>query len=103
MCAHLKALGLHVYFAATKKSYLGNSKHKNANAQTLKALRKSLSKEYLNIVFHCDSAFTVWNILTSPELQTSINDEEKSSGEESDQYCFIVQGMTPLRYIQILN
>ena len=27
MSAYLKALGLHVFLAATKKSYLGNSKH----------------------------------------------------------------------------
>ena len=37
MCAHLKILGLHVYLAATKESYLGNSKHKKANAQALEA------------------------------------------------------------------
>ena len=65
--------------------------HIEANAQSLKALRASLSKEYLNMVSHCDSAFAVWNILTSPELQTQIN-EEKSSEEESDQRCFMVQG-----------
>ena len=90
MSWHLKALGYNVYKAITKESYLGNSKHKKANAQALKALRKSLSKEYLNMVSHCDSAFAVWNILTSPELQMQINKEEKSSGEESDQYCFMV-------------
>jgi len=32
MSFHLKALGLHVYLTATKKSYLGNSKHIDANA-----------------------------------------------------------------------
>ena len=91
MCAHLKALGLHVYLVAIKKSYLGNSKHKKANAQDLKALKKSLSKEYLNIISHCGSAFAMWNILTSPELQTPINEKEKSSREESDQRYFTVQ------------
>ena len=35
------------------------------------------------MISHCDSAFAVWNILTSPKL---------SSGEESDQHCFMVQG-----------
>ena len=29
--------------------------------------------------------------LTSPELQTQINEEEKSSGGESEQRCFMVQ------------
>jgi len=44
------------------------------------------------MVSHCVSAFAVWNILTSPELQTQINEEETSSGEESDQRCFMVKG-----------
>ena len=32
MSAYLKALELHVYLATTKKSYLGNDKHIEANA-----------------------------------------------------------------------
>ena len=31
MSAYLKALGLHVYLTATKKSYLENDKHLEAN------------------------------------------------------------------------
>ena len=38
MSMYLKILGLHVFLAATKKSYLGNSKHIEANAQALEAL-----------------------------------------------------------------
>ena len=72
MSWHLKVIGWQVYFAVTKESFLGNSKYKKANAQALEALRKSLSKEYLDMVSHCNSAFAVWNILTSPELQTQI-------------------------------
>ena len=34
----------------------------------------------------------MWNILTSPELQTQINKKGKSSRDESDQRCFMVQG-----------
>ena len=68
MCMYLKTLGLHVFLAATKKSYLGNSKHIEANVQALVALRSTLSKEYLCLVSHCDSAFAVWNTLTSSEL-----------------------------------
>ena len=52
MSMYLKILGMHVYLAATKKSYLGNSKHIEANALAIEALRKSLSKEYLNMVSH---------------------------------------------------
>ena len=65
MSVHLKTLGLHVYLAATKKSYLGNSKHIEANAQALVALRNTLTKDYLYIASHCDSIFAVWNTLTS--------------------------------------
>ena len=37
MC--LKTLEMHDYLAATKKSYFDNSKHIEANAQALEALR----------------------------------------------------------------
>ena len=68
MSAYLKILGMHVYLTTTKKFYLGNNKHIEANAQVLEALRRTLSKDYLSIVSHCDSAFAVWNTLTSPAL-----------------------------------
>ena len=90
MNAYLKTLDLHVYLAATKKSYLGNSKHIEANVQALEALRRTLNKEYFSIVSHCDSAFTVWNTLTSPKLQTLKYLKEKSSGKEFDQACYMV-------------
>ena len=72
---HLKAIGRKVYLAITKESYLSNSKHIEANALALKTLRASLSKEYLHVFSHYDSAFAVWNILTSPELRTLINNK----------------------------
>ena len=96
MSMYLKTLGLHVFLAATKKSYLGNSKHIEANAQALTALRSILNKEYLCIVSHSDSAFAVCNILTSPKLQTP-NIMEKESSGESEQACTWSKGMTPLR------
>ena len=92
MSWHLKAIGWKVYLAITKESYLRNRKHIEANAQALEALRKSLSKEYLNMISHCDSAFAVWNIFTPPKLQLSNQEEKESSGEESNQHCFMVQG-----------
>ena len=49
---YLKTLGLHVFLAATKKSYLDNCKHIEANAQALMALRSTLNKEYLCMVSH---------------------------------------------------
>ena len=59
MSMYIKTLGMHVYLAAIKKSYHDNSKHIEANAQALEELRSTLSKEYLCIVSHCDSAFAV--------------------------------------------
>jgi len=44
MSAYLKALGLHVYLATTKKSYVSNDKYLGANAQALKALKQHLAK-----------------------------------------------------------
>jgi len=88
---YLKTLGMHVYLTAIKKSYLGNSKHIKANAQALEALRCTLTKEYLSMISHCDSVFAVWNTLTSHTLQMTKYVEEESSGDESDQHCYIVQ------------
>ena len=45
--AYLKALNLHVYLATTKKFYLGNYKHIEANTQALDALKHTLSKEHI--------------------------------------------------------
>jgi len=45
MSAYLKALGLHVYLATTKKSYIDNDKYLEANAQAIDALKYTLSKE----------------------------------------------------------
>jgi len=90
MNAYLKILGLHVYLVTTKKTYFDNAKYIEANAQALDTLKYSLSKEYLAMISHCDSAFAMWNTLTSPKLQT-INIVEKESSEEgSDQACFMV-------------
>jgi len=55
MSAYLKALGLHVYLATTKKTYFGNAKYIEVNVQALDALKHTLSKDYLSIVSHCDS------------------------------------------------
>jgi len=67
MNAYLKALGLHVYLVTTKKSYFDNDKHIEANAQAMEALRHILRKEHLCLISNRDSAFAVWNTLTSPK------------------------------------
>ena len=63
--AYLKNLGLYVYLA--KKSYIGNDKYLEANTQAIDALKHTLSKEHISLISHCDSAFAVWNTLTSPK------------------------------------
>ena len=103
MFMYLKTLGLHVFLPATKKSYLGNSKHVEANAQALEALRSTLNKEYLMMVSNCDSAFTVWNTLTSSKLQTTIIVEDELVEKNPNNIATWSKGMTPLRYIQNLN
>ena len=50
MSFYLKALALHVYLATTRRSYLGNNKHTEANAHALDALKQTLNKDYLSIV-----------------------------------------------------
>ena len=59
MSCHLKGISYKVYLAITKESYLSDSKHKEANALALKALRASLDKKYLHVFSHYDSAFAV--------------------------------------------
>ena len=90
MSAYLKTLGLHVYLATTKKSYFGNDKYIEANAQAMEALKRTLSKKYISLIYHCDSAFAVWSTLISPKLQTTKYVEKESSGDESDEACYMV-------------
>ena len=82
MSAYLKTLRLHVYLTTTKKSYLGNDKHIEANA--LVALRHTLSKDQFSIVSHCNSGCVVWNTLTVLELETTNYVEKESLVDESE-------------------
>ena len=93
MSIYLQTLGYNVHLAITKESYLSDSKHIGANAQALEAIRSTLSKEYLLLVSNLDSAFAVWNKLTTTttsELQLPIQPEESSG--ESEFQCYMVQG-----------
>ena len=97
---YLKTLGLHVYLAAAKKCYLGNSNHIGANAQALEAIRSTLPKEYLLLASNLDFAFAVWNMLTTTttsKLQLSIQPEESSG--ESDSQCLMIQGNDSLEAV----
>jgi len=99
MSAYLKALRLHVYLTTTKSSYISNDKYIEANAQALIALRNSLSKNYLSMISHCDSTFTVWNTLSSLKEQVSNNVEREPIVDKSDQMCYMVQGNDSLEVI----
>ena len=44
------------------------------------------------MISHCDSAFAMWNILTSPKPQKPKYVEEESSEDEFEQACYMVQG-----------
>jgi len=59
MSAYLKVLKLHVYLATTKKLYIDNGKHLEANTQAMEALRHTLSKEHFSLISHCDSTIAV--------------------------------------------
>ena len=96
MSAYLKALDLHIYLVTTKKSYLGNDKYLEANTQALHALRQTLSKQYLSLLSHCDSAFAVWNTLISLKEQPSNYLGKEPIVDESDEACYMVQGIDSL-------
>ena len=96
MSSHLKTLGHLVYQATTKKSYPNDSKHKKANALALKTLRASLDKDLLHVFAHYDSAFTVWSIMTSPELPKIIDRMRRYRRDKSDEHFLMVQGMNSL-------
>ena len=87
MSAYLKAQELHVYLATIKKSYLGNDKYLEANTQAIDALKHTLSKEHLSLISYRDSAFTVWNTLTSPKEKVQQILERKPRRNESEQTC----------------
>ena len=99
MSAYLKALGLHVYLATTNKSYIDNDKYLKANAQAMGALKHTLSKDYLSLIFHCDSSFVVWNKLASPKKQAQLILEREPRRDESDHAYFMVQANDSLEVI----
>ena len=59
MSMYLKGLGIHVYLATTKDSYVNNSKYLEANSKTIHALKSTLNDEYLSRVSNFDSIFVV--------------------------------------------
>ena len=85
--AYLKALGLHVYLATSKKAYVGNDNDTEANAQVTEALKHTLSKDHIFFISLCDFAFAVWNTLISLKQQASYILKKEAMGDESEQRC----------------
>ena len=96
MNAYLKALGLHIYLAITKKFYIDNGKYLEANAQTIDALEHTQNKEHISLISLCDSAFTVWNTFTSSKEQTINKLEREAIVDEPNEACYMVQGIDSL-------
>jgi len=65
MSMYLKGLGIHVYLATTKDSYINNRKYIEANSKAIHALKSTLSDDYLCKVSNIDSAFVVCNTIIS--------------------------------------
>ena len=82
-------LGLHVYLATTKKSYVGNDKYLETNIQAIDALKHIPSKDYLCMISHCNFFFVVWNTLTFLKEQASNKVEREPMVDESDEACYM--------------
>ena len=76
MSAYLKALGLHVYLATTKKSYINNHNYFEANALAVDALKHTLSKEHISLISYCFYFCSVEHI----DLSQGINVEHFRGG-----------------------
>jgi len=75
MSMYLKALGIHVYLANIKESYIVNGKYCEANAKAIHALKSILNDDYLSRVSNIDSAFAVWNTLITLGDQSTHDNE----------------------------
>ena len=103
MSMYLKTLGLHVFLAATKKCYLGNRNHIGDNTQALEAIRSTLNKKYLMLVSNLDSAFVVWNKLTTSPPSFNCQSNRRNLVENPSHNASWSKGLTPLRYTRKLN
>ena len=98
MSLYLKALGIHVYLATTNNAYCLDGKNFEANAKALHALKSTLNDDYLSRVSNVDSAFIVWNIITSlGEKDLYYAGSDSDVGSDTSNVCYMVQGDNPLR------
>jgi len=97
MSMFLKALGIHVYLATIKDSYINDSKYIEANAKALHVLKSTLNNDYLSRVSNIDSAFVAWNIITSlGEKDLYYTGSDSDVGSDTSNVCYMVQGDNPL-------
>ena len=91
MSLYLKALGIHVYLATTNNAYCLNGKNLEANAKALNALKSTLDDVYLSRVATIDSAFVVWNTLTSlGEKDLYYAGSDSDVGSDTSNVCYMV-------------
>ena len=97
MSLYLKGLGIHVYLATIKDSYVNDSKNIEANAKALYALKSTLNDDYLSRVSNIESAFVAWNIITSlGEKDLYYAGSDSDVGSNTSNLCYMVQGDNPL-------
>ena len=97
MSLFLKGLGLSVYLATTNKEYCLNGKNIEANAKAINALKSTLNDDYLFRVANIDSAFVVWNIITSlGEKDLYYAGSDSDVGSDTSNLYHMVQGDNPL-------
>ena len=98
MSLYLKALSIHVYLAIANDSYCLNGKNFEANAKALHALKCTLNDDYLSRVSNIDSAFVVWNIITSlGEKDLYYAGSDSDVGSNTSTHATWSKGITPLR------
>jgi len=74
-----------------------DGKNFEANAQAIHALKSTLNDDYLSRVSNFDSAFVVWNTLTSlGEKDQYYAGSDSDVGSDVSNMCYMVQGDNPL-------
>ena len=96
MSMFLKSLGIHVYLATIKDSYVNNSKYIEANSKAIHTLKSTLNNDYLCRVANLDSSFVVWNISLGEKEQYYAG-SDSDVGSEASNVCYWSKGITPLR------
>ena len=95
---YLKGLGILVYLATIKNSYVNNSKYTEANSKAIHALKSTLNDEYLSRVSNIDSAFVVWNTILFLDEKNNIMRGVTRMLEVTLPTCATwSKGITPLR------